>query len=275
MINLNDLHLIAQGNTAEVYQYGENRILKLFREGIPFSLCEIEFNNTCLVCEKMSNVPKAYETVNIDNRDGIIFEQISGTDMMKKITSDIFKIKSVSRELADIHIDMHKEQNTNLINVKDKLKSDIEFTDMLSKDNKKIIIDYLETLPDGDTICHLDFHFGNVIIKEDKPIIIDWMTACKGCRCADIARTSVLLKYGEIIHINRIVMELISSVKKIAYRSYINEYKNKTGVTQNEIDKWELPVIAARLSEWLTEHEKRKLLSLVNSKISELKINSD
>ncbi len=30
-----------------------------------------------------------------------------------------------------------------------------------------------------------------------KPIIIDWMTACMGCKYADVVPTGILLKYGQ------------------------------------------------------------------------------
>lgn len=38
--------MIGQGNTAEIYEWGEKEILKLYREGLPLKLCENEFNKT-------------------------------------------------------------------------------------------------------------------------------------------------------------------------------------------------------------------------------------
>ena len=41
--------MIGEGNTAEVYNYGEGKLLKLYRKGMPLFMCENEFNNTKIV----------------------------------------------------------------------------------------------------------------------------------------------------------------------------------------------------------------------------------
>ncbi len=40
--DISEFVMINQGNTAEIYLYGDTKILKLFRDGMPFSLINKE-----------------------------------------------------------------------------------------------------------------------------------------------------------------------------------------------------------------------------------------
>ncbi|MCX6143728.1 MAG: hypothetical protein NTZ35_10935 [Ignavibacteriales bacterium] len=43
-----------------------------------------------------------------------------------------------------------------------------------------------------------------------------------------------------------------------------------TGARQDAIEDWELPILAARLMEWLPESEKQVLVTIVNEKLKRL-----
>lgn len=45
------------------------------------------------------------------------------------------------------------------------------------------------------------------------------------------------------------------------------EYKRITGVSDKEVEQWMHPVAAARLTEWLTDHEKTKILKFIRKEI--------
>jgi aminoglycoside phosphotransferase (APT) family kinase protein len=51
----------------------------------------------------------------------------------------------------------------------------------------------LETMPDGDRLCHGDFHPGNILLGRSGPVIIDWIDSSIGSPLADAARTSIML----------------------------------------------------------------------------------
>ena len=50
-----DEKLLGQGNTAEIYQYAQNKILKLFRLGLAKEIIEREYQNSCAVSELLGN----------------------------------------------------------------------------------------------------------------------------------------------------------------------------------------------------------------------------
>jgi aminoglycoside phosphotransferase (APT) family kinase protein len=56
----------------------------------------------------------------------------------------------------------------------------------------------LVRLPDGDALCHGDFHPDNILLCPEGPAVIDWPNATRGDPCADFARTTVMLRVGSL-----------------------------------------------------------------------------
>ena len=145
--------------------------------------------------------------------------------------------------------------------VKEKLEDDLNSVDVLSDEKKEIIRKYLLQLPEGKALCHFDFHPGNII---NKAVIVDWMTACQGDVCADVARTSIMLKYGEVANASWMIKKLISIFQHRLYKIYLKEYLMILKRKMEDIIRWGLPVAAARLRESIPENEKQVLIQLIN-----------
>ena len=72
--DLSSLQMLGQGNTAEIYAYENNRILKLFRNGMPLPPILNEYRMAGIIQCSLDCVPKAYELVSYNKRYGIIYE---------------------------------------------------------------------------------------------------------------------------------------------------------------------------------------------------------
>ncbi|MGL5352877.1 MAG: aminoglycoside phosphotransferase family protein, partial [Clostridium sp.] len=132
---------------------------------------------------------------------------------------------------------------------------------------KAELFKYIDKLPDGNILCHGDFHPDNVIVTKNKEIIIDWMTATKGNKLADIARTCVMLRFGVVPNKSSIETKIINFGRNKLYEAYLNHYVKISGVTHEEIRMWELPVAAARLVEYLPKSEKDELVNFINAEL--------
>ncbi|SHM33237.1 TIGR02172 family protein [Anaerosporobacter mobilis DSM 15930] len=269
MMEFNKEKMIGQGNTAEIYKIDDKKVLKLFRTGLPKDVVEREYQNGIIVQNILDCVPKVYEMVEMDGRHGIVYEEIKGTDLLKTMLVSFGKINHYAKKLAHYHLDIQKPVNDTLNSVKDKLEEDLNRVDVLPEEYKKIIRNYLKELPEGNTLCHLDFHPGNIMIAGNKAVFLDWMTACRGDACADVARTCIMLKYGGVEHAPWIMKKLISITQHRIYKVYIKEYLMISNRRIEDINRWELPVAAARLSEWIPEDEKRILVQLVKERCDE------
>lgn len=265
-MNIQKQDMIGQGNTAEIYRLADHKILKLYRRGLPKVVAEREYQNGLVIQTILEHVPKVYEIVEIEGRLGILFEEICGKDMLKLILSSPWNMNAYARKLAHYHLGIQRPVSDRLWSVKEKLRNDLDSVDTLSDEYREVILRSLDGLPDGDTLCHFDFHPGNIMIANQQPYFLDWMTACRGDACADVARTGILMKYGEVINASWIVKRLISLAQRHIYKTYIREYLLISEQTIEAIQQWELPVAAARLREWISDHERQVLLKLVNER---------
>jgi thiamine kinase-like enzyme len=48
--------------------------------------------------------------------------------------------------------------------------------------------------PEGDRLCHGDFHPWNILGPPGRAIVVDWLDACSGSAEADLCRSYVLMK---------------------------------------------------------------------------------
>lgn len=260
---------IGQGNTAEILLYKPGTVLKLFRDQFPESGVLKEWRVTRAVQTVYSRMPKALRLVSCGERSGILYELAEGQDLFRMIGSEPFLLFSTGKKLAEIHTEIHGKTISGILTVKEKLLQEIGWVNDLSDDEKRKITDRLLLLPDGDRLCHFDFHPGNIMVSGGKLLVLDWLTACSGEPAADIARTCLLLKYGEVRNGDRLSRLILSITKVFIRRSYMRNIRRLSGITRDEIKRWILPAAAARLSEWLTEHERKRLLKLIRKHLYE------
>ena len=176
------MNLIAIGNTAEVFEYEEDKVLKLFKAGYPLEQIQREFNNTVIMNKICVHTPKAFEIVEHEGRHGIVFQKNIGVDLL----SEYLKNPSDEKVAAEILVD--------LTDIQKKVLSE-ETTEGISYKNYLEWFGYdASNLPDGNFICHGDLHPGNIIRTKDGELcLIDFMNVCRGPKEYDVARTYVLL----------------------------------------------------------------------------------
>lgn len=259
--------LIGQGRTAEIFHWGEGKILKLFRRGMPPKLVKYEYEKSSIINKKVNNTPKVYKLVDEDERKGIVFQQIDGKTMMEILSSKPWEVFKQAKLMAELHKSIQINVDFKLPRYKDNLTYDISRTTLLSEDIKTNLSWYIQGLPDDNILCHGDFHPDNIIITEDKPIIIDWMTASKGSSLADIARTSIIFKYADVPVKTYLQKKAINFIRKRFLAIYLKHYVKLTGADIKKIEKWELPIAAARLCENLSGVETEALLNFINTKM--------
>jgi hypothetical protein len=255
--------LLGQGRTAEIFEWNHDCVLKLYREDMPENLCRQEFEWTGLVYENVKVAPKPIQMISLDGRNGAIYERLSGETMLTVMNRTPWRAKKFAKKLAKSHIDLHKIVDIEAIPVKEKLARDIENAGLLSSEEKRKVIDYLHTLPDGKSICHFDFHPDNIMISDGYCRVIDWMTACVGDPLSDVARTGLLLIYAEPPDGHTPSSIFAGASRRLFFRLYKSEYLKRTGSKNADIKRWEIPVAAARLCEGVPETELNRVYLLL------------
>lgn len=262
--------LIGEGNTAQVFLWGEKEVIKLFREDFYGSAIEKEYLLSKKVEELGLPVPKVGGMVEEDQRTGILYEKIEGSSMLGEIQKKPWKADQYAKLLAEIHYKIHrtKIEGDCIQDYKKTMEQNILRTDLLSEAKKQEILLNLKQLPEGDALCHGDFHPGNVIMNGGKPVVIDWMLAVSGNPAADVARTLLLLKSGALPPgTSKIFLIFVRILRRHLSSVYLRHYLRISGVKKEEVFRWKIPIVAARLTEWVPDAERNDMLNVINQNV--------
>lgn len=181
------MELIGKGNTAEVFDIGDGKILKLFIGGYPKEPVEREFNNAKTMESFGLPVPACYEMTEVDGRFGIVYEKILGIDLYNYITKTGEVQKGLEILVGFQKLILEKEC-ADLMSYKDFIK-------LVIGERDPAAIEKIDCLPDGNNVCHGDFHPFNILVdKNGNAKIIDFMNVCRGPRLYDIARSYFLMR---------------------------------------------------------------------------------
>jgi aminoglycoside phosphotransferase (APT) family kinase protein len=261
---ISDETMIGRGRTAEIYAWGEDKVIKLFYAGWRMADVEREARIGYAVQATGLPVPQVgSEVIRIGDRYGIVFEWVTGASMLKHFSAKPWTLMGLVRSFAQIHVAIHSQTVSFLPSQRDQMIASIERAKSLSPRLKAAARNTLDRLPDGSALSHGDYHPDNVLVTDRGPVVIDWNTASRGNPLADVAYTSLLFRLAALPpgRAGRWLMEL---GRDIAHAVYLHKYKKLSGVSQREIDAWALPVAAARLGAGIPQEE-RPLLKLVVS----------
>jgi uncharacterized protein (TIGR02172 family) len=238
---------IAQGLTAEVYVWDDTRILKLFHDGRSPDQVEYEARIASVVHAAGLPVPAVGDIVEVNGRRGLLYERVDGLSMLDSMSQQLSTLSQSARLWAELHADMHARSTVpELPSQRAELAKHIRAAQLLPPDLQQAALRALDTMPEGDRLCHGDFWPGNVLMSRRGPIIIDWICATRGNPLADVARSSVLLLGG-------LASPLFSRAQKAlirrVHRTYLQRYFQLRPEGQAQCKAWQPIVAAARLSE--------------------------
>ena len=93
---------IAEGRTAEIFEWQDNTILKLYHEWCPSSWVEYESKVAHAVVSAGIPTPAAGEIIEIRGRRGLIFERVSGISMVQDLNVRPWNLYKHARTLAEL-----------------------------------------------------------------------------------------------------------------------------------------------------------------------------
>lgn len=237
--------IVGVGNTATVYEWEDNKVLKLFHRDYPIESIEKEFKSARLIWNMDFPKPKAYKIITYNRQTGITYDKLKGESLL-----DWFVRTGNIEECAVYMSKLHKQILQNKINgvpnYKDFLRNNIQKVQSLKE--KEEMLYMLDKLPNGNTLCHGDFHPGNIFIHKGQAIIIDFMNICHGHFLYDIARAVFLVEYTPIPAEVKEKEKLLKLRKALA-----DSYLMEMGVTREMIQDYLQIIIASRMGEFPDE----------------------
>lgn len=239
--------LMGKGNTANVYEWTEDKVIKLFHKDYPKVDIEREFKNAKILTHMNFAKPTAYEIVNYKDQMGIIYDRIKG-ELLLDMLLRTGNLGLCAEYMANLHKKILNNKICDVQNYKEFLKTNIMRT-RESEEREKILF-LLEKLPDEFSLCHGDFHPGNIFISDGQTIVIDLMNICHGPLLYDVARTIFLIEYTPVPSETKDNKKLIQVKKRLA-----EHYLKQMDITRDMIQDYLSVIIAARPGENPDENE--------------------
>lgn len=253
--------LLGQGREAEIYAWDDNLVLRLFRtpelkERLEREAAAMSAAEACGV-----PVPRVAGTLTVNGRPGLLLERIDGRDIITLFGRRPWAVPRMVRRVALLQTQMHDAgAPPTLEDLRARIRRRIALvpSDVLPKDLADYALAQLDTLPDGDRLCHGDFHPGNVLLSSAGPRVIDWTAAARGDPTGDLARTCLMLSVGEADPtMPLLVRRLDSTGRTVVVRAYLRAYRRLRPFDDELMARWQTVRAADRLAEDIPgEHAK-------------------
>jgi aminoglycoside phosphotransferase (APT) family kinase protein len=245
--------LIGRGRTADVFAWGDGQAIKLYRRDWPAANIAYEAKIGKIVHELGAPAPAVGEIVQVAGRSGLVFERIEGTSIEAALGAQPGQVVRLARLFAVVHHAIHERTGYNLPVWKYRARQQITHAP-LSDGERSVALTALANLPDGSALCHGDFHPANVLLAPRGAVVIDWENAAAGDPAADVARSALLLDHAHL-HVSGVQRLKLRTGAALFRSLYLRSYMQLSGVRREQIEAWQAPVAAVRLSEGIAAED--------------------
>lgn len=226
--------LIGSGKEAEVFDAGD-LVVKLYRTtaAAPKRAAFREASILALVEALGLPAPAVRAVGQIDGRWGIAMTRAEGPSLADTIRRRSDEGTAGLERMARLQIAIHSHPGTHLGSLKARLAANIGRAALPDETLRRRLLDGLAALPEGDRLCHGDFHPWNILGPSGREMVVDWLDACAGDPAADVCRSYVLIR----------------PVAPDLAAAYVDAYAAAAGESPDRIFAWLPFVAAARLAE--------------------------
>jgi hypothetical protein len=252
---------LGEGREAEVYLWGQDSVLKLYRLGFGGHRSE------ALALAALAGhgvAPDLTGVIAHDGRPGLVLQRLDGVDLLALLQKRPWLVRRFSRVLSSAHLAVHRiAAPAGLPDVRQVLDGRIRDAE-LPVSLRDYALGVLDGLPAGDRLCHGDLHPGNLLLSTGRAEVIDWTAATRGTPESDHARTMLLLRWANPLPSTPLKSRaLIAAGRRLLTRGYDRAYRQGAPETLRYTGSWLTVNLAARLSEGI-EAERPTLVSLLS-----------
>jgi aminoglycoside phosphotransferase (APT) family kinase protein len=263
--------LIGEGREAEIFAWDDDTVLRLLRPGFDPARVQGEAAAMRAAAAGGVDVPTMRGTITVDGRAGLLMDRVDGPDLITLMGRRPWTIPRAARFVGRGQAAMHEVvAPPDLDDLRDHARFKIEATTDLPAALAELALATLDALPDGDRLCHGDFHPGNVLLGSRGPAVIDWTNATRGDPAGDLARTRLLLQLGAVQeYMPALIRRLSAFGRRGFFRLYVRAYARARPIDADLVDQWEIVRAADRLHEGI-EAERSALLDLLERRATEV-----
>ncbi|MCA9549105.1 MAG: aminoglycoside phosphotransferase family protein [Myxococcales bacterium] len=262
MIIEGPLRPLATGRTAEILALDDERVLKLYLDSVDRGLIEAEHANSEAASGCGATPVVCHGLVEHAGRPGLVFDALTGASLTEMAERNLLRLAESGRILARTHHALHQHSGQRFPEARQAMAALLDTPPMafLSDAARARARAQILALAAGDRLLHMDFHTQNVFAHRGGYAVIDWQTTLCGAPAADVACTMFLLAEAELWPGIPLLKQLLyNAVRRLLRRAYYAEYKRLSGMTDDAVAAWRLPILVNRLAGWNIESERPRL----------------
>lgn len=253
---------VGEGGSAEVYAYGNDRVIKLFRKQVSQQVVQAEWRHARLALSRGIPGPGVVGMVRVGDRIGLTFERCEGPTVLDAVVKSPDEVETVATLFFALQCRIHSCNASGLPPTKDRLERKIRSARGVGAAAKQHALAALDSLPDGTALCHGDFHPRNVVLTAAGPKVLDWLDAGAGDAAMDVARTLLLIEHASQGAVD-------GTVRQTFRDSYLRHWQREWPDAFERIEQWRYPLAVARLAEAAADAERLILSRYVERIASE------
>ena len=189
--------LLGAGKEAEVFAFGSGA-LKLYGAAAAKRSAFREAANVAVAESLGLPVPEIRGLESFGDRWGVIMSLVEGPSFAKSIRAKPAPGQSTYlTEMALLQFRVHGHPGTHFASLKARLAANIRQANGLDGATQNRLLAKLQALPEGERLCHGDFHPFNILGPPSRPTLIDWLDASSGAPAADVCRSYILIGHSE------------------------------------------------------------------------------
>lgn len=259
-----DLRKIAEGREAEMFEWEEGKILRVARGDD--AEARLNWQETTLrhAAAAGVRVPALYGRAEVGGRPGLIMERLPGVDLLTLVGQKPWKVLEIAGVCARVHAQMHEcVAPAEVEPLKGRIARLVKTSDLVPDDVREFVLRELPELPDGEQLCHGDFHAANIMMRGEEPVVIDWPAVSRGDPMADVARTWLMNRFGSLPPGTGAALRVLAAVgRRLLLDAYIRAYRRAAPLDMALMRRWALVRVGDRLAEGI-EEEREALLRFV------------
>lgn len=190
---------INEGRYANVYEWGDDKVIKLFKSSYPVDKITTEYYNSLAVKALPFKKSIALELKKTEFGYGIVFKKLEGESLSEYIyrTKDFKGAAEYMAELQkSINSCAYEVDKTEVIETAhQQLRRKMMESDKAESNATREMIRFLGTMKEGNSLCHGNLCPENIILSENGPAALSASGYCIGMPVYDVARTFFLIAY--------------------------------------------------------------------------------
>lgn len=240
---------IGAGACGEVYRLDDETIIKLYYPHVSKETIELEKS----LAKKafVMGVPTAisYDIVDCDGRTGVVYELIKSKTIGELIREDESRLEEYVAMYADVCRQIHSitAEPGILPTFKDLNREDIPKVVEITDEERQLLYDFLDMLPDPMNCLHGDLNINNIMVQNGECCLIDMGEFSTGTPMFDISRIIFSMEFAtpdeeEYNSFYKMPQSTVTRILRLFLRDYFGCDTLEEAAAKNPEVEWLYPL---------------------------------